>query len=149
MEELPIPGEAGHGPMADWPTGRLLATAARLVEHTWLDALGALGLSHAGLVALHLLENPASQRELAASARVENQTMSRTLERLERDGYVTRAKDPHDRRRHIVMRTEAGRRAWEAARDLEAKVFPDLEDPPALRAALLEIIRNGSSSRWK
>ena len=41
--------------MHDWPTGRLLSTAARLVEHAWVEALEQLGLSHAGLIVLHVL----------------------------------------------------------------------------------------------
>ncbi|GAA3727944.1 MarR family transcriptional regulator [Leifsonia bigeumensis] len=149
MDELVTPGEDEHGPMAAWPTGRLLSTAARLVEHAWLDALDELGLSHAGLVALHLLgDESTSQTELAERARVENQTMSRTLDRLERQGYVARERDPKDRRRHIVTRTQEGNRAWEAARTLEADVFPELSDPTALRSALLELIRAGTARRW-
>lgn len=149
MDEVATPGEDEHGPMLDWPTGRLLSTASRLVEHAWLDALDELGLSHAGLVALHILGDEAtSQTELAERARVENQTMSRTLDRLERQGYVTRERDPKDRRRHIVMRTMEGNRAWEAARTLEADVFPELSDPTALRSALLELISAGTARRW-
>lgn len=135
--------------MAEWPTGRLLSTASRLVEHAWLDALDELGLSHAGLVALHLLgDDLTSQTELAERARVENQTMSRTLDRLERQGYVARERDPRDRRRHIVRRTQDGSRAWQAARNLEADVFPELTDPVALRSALLELISAGTARRW-
>ena len=71
------------GMMHDWPTGRLLSTAARLVEHAWVEALEQLGLSHAGLIVLHVLgPGPLSQTELAKVARVEAQTMSRTLEGL-------------------------------------------------------------------
>jgi DNA-binding MarR family transcriptional regulator len=135
--------------MAEWPTGRLLATAARLVEHAWLEALDELGLSHAGLVALHLLgEEPTNQTALAERARVENQTMSRTLDRLEREGFVARERDPRDRRRHIVRRTAAGARAWEAARTLEEDVFPELADADALRDTLLDLIHSGTARRW-
>jgi DNA-binding MarR family transcriptional regulator len=135
--------------MAEWPTGRLLATAARLVEHAWLEALDELGLSHAGLVALHLLgEEPTNQTALAERARVENQTMSRTLDRLEREGFVARERDPRDRRRHIVRRTAAGARAWEAARTLEEDVFPELADADALRDTLLDLIHAGTARRW-
>lgn len=149
MDDAATPGEAEHGPMAEWPTGRLLSTASRLVEHAWLDALDAVGLSHAGLVALHLLgEESTSQSELAERARVENQTMSRTLDRLERQGYVARERDPRDRRRHIVRRTSEGNRAWEAARNLEADVFPQISEPTALRNALLELISAGTARRW-
>ncbi len=150
MDALTTPGEDEHGPMAAWPTGRLLSTASRLVEHAWLEALDELGLSHAGLVALHLLgDESTSQTELAELARVENQTMSRTLDRLERQGYVARERDPRDRRRHIVTRTPEGLRAWEAARNLEADVFPELSDASALRSALLELISAGTARRWQ
>lgn len=135
--------------MAGWPTGRLLSTAARLVEHAWVEALEQLGLTHAGLVVLHLLDaGPLSQTELARNARVEVQTMSRTLERLEREGYVGRAKHPDDGRRHVVTRTQAGERAWQSARTLEADFFPKAADNPEMRAALLRIIESTSAGRF-
>ncbi|MBB5633278.1 DNA-binding MarR family transcriptional regulator [Cryobacterium mesophilum] len=150
MEEIQEPAEAEHGPMAEWPTGRLLSTAARLVEHAWLDALDERGLSHAGLIALHLLgEEPTNQTDLAERARVENQTMSRTLDRLEREGYLLRERDPRDRRRHIVTRTAAGSAVWESTRSLESDVFPALTDPDGLRHALLELIKAGTARRWR
>jgi DNA-binding MarR family transcriptional regulator len=135
--------------MNSWPTGRLLSTAARLVEHAWAEALERQGLTHAGIIALHLLDGgPISQTELASRARVETQTMSRTIERLEREGFVVRHPDAADRRRHLVTRTEAGRLAWEQTRSLEAEVFPPLSDQDALRGTLLEIIRSSSEARW-
>jgi DNA-binding MarR family transcriptional regulator len=135
--------------MDAWPTGRLLSTAARMVEHAWSEALDQRGLTHAGIVALHLLgEGPLSQTDLARRARVETQTMSRTIERLEREGLVIRESDLRDRRRHVVTRTESGRAAWDATRTLEAEVFPPLADPQAMRDALLEIIRASAAKRW-
>ena len=132
-----------------WPTGRLLSMAARLVEHSWNDALEQRGLTHAGLIALHFLDaGPLSQTELARSARVENQTMSRTVERLERAGFVQREADPRDRRRQIVTRTDAGAEAWASTRTLEAEVFPHLDQPAQLRAQLVEIIQRSSEGRW-
>ena len=136
--------------MADWPTGRLLSTAARLVEHAWAEALEKQGLTHAGLIALHLLDaGPLSQTDLAKRARVENQTMSRTIERLEREGFVARTADAGDRRRRVVTRTNAGYRVWERTRTLEAELFPLLGDPDILRSTLLEIIRSSSGARWR
>ncbi len=136
--------------MASWPTGRLLSTAARLVEHRWIQTLERVGLTHAGLVVLHLLDaGPLSQTELAARAKVETQTMSRTLDRLEREGYVERERHPQDGRRHVITRTPAGRAAWESARTLEADLFPTLSDQSAIRQTLLEIIRASSAGRWE
>ncbi len=149
MDATPTPGEAEHGPMTEWPTGRLLSTASRLVEHAWLDALGDKGLSHAGFIALHIIgDKPASQTDLAARARVENQTMSRTLDRLEREGYIERERDPHDGRKHIITRTKQGAEAWNSARTLEADVFPQIAETQALRNALLELITAGTARRW-
>ena len=135
--------------MAHWPNGRLLSTAARLVEHAWVDALDSLGLTHAGLIVLHLLGSGAqSQTELARQARVQTQTMSRTLDRLQREGLVARIRDDRDARRHLVTRTDAGTAAWQKARTLEADVFPPLENADELRAALLQIIAASSAERW-
>jgi len=135
--------------MRDWPTGRLLSTASRMVEHAWLEALTALGLSHAGLIVLHLLESGAStQVDLAARARVEAQTMSRTVERLEREGFVERRSDAADRRRRLVERTPAGAEVFGRARRIEAELFPEVPDLPALREALLGIIGRSGGSRW-
>lgn len=132
-----------------WPTGRLLSMAARLVEHSWNDALEERGLTHAGLITLHFLENgPLSQTELARAARVENQTISRTVERLEREGFVRREADASDRRRQLVSRTEAGAAAWASTRGLEAELFPELERPEQLRSQLVEIIKRSSEGRW-
>lgn len=136
-------------PMDDWPIGRLLSTASRLVEHAWVDALDARGLTHAGMIALHFLDaGPLNQTELAQRARVEAQTMSRTIDRLERSGHVVREPDPRDRRRQVVTRTAAGGAAWESTKTLEGEVFPVVSDEAALRASLLEIIRRSSKDRW-
>jgi DNA-binding MarR family transcriptional regulator len=135
--------------MTGWPTGRLLSTAARLVEHAWIEGLEKLGLTHAGLIALHLLEGGAlSQRELAQRAKVQVQTMSRTLERLEREGYVARATDRADGRRRVVTRTGSGDRVWNEARTLEADLFPAASDNAELRQALLGIIAATSEGRF-
>lgn len=136
--------------MEHWPTGRLLSTAARLVEHAWVEALEARGLTHAGMIALHFLDaGPLTQSDLARLAKVENQTMSRTVERLERSGFIERRADPVDRRRQIVTRTAAGDAAWASTRSLESEVFPALQDSDRMRAGLLEIIRRSSEQRWK
>jgi DNA-binding MarR family transcriptional regulator len=144
-------GASGAAPdMQEWPTGRLLATASRLVEHAWIKSLDRLGLTHAGLVVLHLLqERPRSQTDLARLARVENQTISRTLERLQREGFVERKADPQDRRRHIVTVTPAGVDVWNSARTLERDMMPVVDEPEAFRASLLSIIAASAAKRWE
>lgn len=135
--------------MRDWPTGRLLAMAARLVDHEWHDALHDAGLTHAGLVVLDLLgDGPLAQAELARRARVEVQTMSRTVDRLEREGHVARTADPSDRRSRLVARTAAGESSWAQARSLEARAIPAVDDAEGLRAQLLQIVQALSARRW-
>ena len=135
--------------MDSWPTGRLLSTASRMVEHAWHGALAEIGLTHAGLIVLHLLQaGPVAQKALAASAHVEVQTMSRTIERLEREGHVERRSDPADRRRQLVSLTAKGTEAWRRAHRLEVDMFPGSLEHGPLRDALLEIIRSTSESRW-
>lgn len=133
----------------DWPTGRLLSTAARLVEHAWAGRLETVGLTHAGLIALHLLgEGARSQTDLARAARVQLQTMARTLERLERHGHVARARDDADARRVLVSRTPEGAALLESAQRLESEALPPVSDPEALRALLLEVVRSASGGRF-
>lgn len=151
-----MPADDTTGSPADdletWPTGRLLSAAARLVEHAWNAHLARWDLSHAGLAALHvLLAGPLTQRELAARVQVEDQTMSRTVERLERSGYVERHRDPDDRRRIVVSLTADGRAACLRAGDgaVAEGFFAALgEDLPPLRRALTAIVRHHSGLRW-
>ncbi|MCG5212805.1 MarR family winged helix-turn-helix transcriptional regulator [Streptosporangium sp. KLBMP 9127] len=103
-----------------WPTGRLLSMAARVVEGRFDDFLAARDLTHAGLIALHhVADGPLAQRQVATLCRVTDQTMSRTIERLGRAGYVERRTDEHDRRRVLVRITPTGREALAAVRHEE------------------------------
>jgi DNA-binding MarR family transcriptional regulator len=128
----------------DWPTGRLLSTAARLVEHEWNGWLTRHGLTHAGFLALHALDHgPMTQRQLAAAGRVEEQTMGRVVDRLERTGHVTRRRDPADRRRVLVERTGLGDEAWrvvQASEVADRLVDDALEDPERFRADLVRLV---------
>nr|WP_166640256.1 MarR family transcriptional regulator [Amycolatopsis sp. SID8362] len=127
--------------MSTWPTGRLLAVAARLVEQRWVTVLAHLGLTHAGLIALHSLrDGPLPQRTLAQHCQVTDQTMSRTLDRLAKAGFVTRTPDPADARRHLTRLTSAGRAVHEEAVRAEPALLGGLGADPAFRGRLLELI---------
>jgi DNA-binding MarR family transcriptional regulator len=136
-----------------WATGRLLSAAARLVEHEWNSHLAQWDLNHASLAVLHvLLGGPLTQRELAAAVQVEDQTMSRTVERLERSEYVERRRDDADRRRVVVSVTAAGRATCLRASDIEVAEglfeHESVEELQTLRRTLTGIIRHLSSQRW-
>lgn len=130
--------------LADWSLGRLLSTAARRVEHAWNQTLAERELTHAGLLVLHALSSgPATQRELARASRVEEQTMARVLDRLERTGHVSRTRDPADRRRRIVTRTSLGDRTFADLADSDVAdrlVARSLNDQVAFRAELVRLV---------
>lgn len=133
--------------LSTWPTGRLLAVAARLVEHRWAAVLDDLGLTHAGLIALHTLrDGPLPQRTLAQRCQVTDQTISRTLDRLAKAGFVTRSPDPADARRHVTRLTTRGRAVHERAVRAEPAVLGDLGEDAAFRAGLLQVITRLSAA---
>ncbi|QFU92632.1 MarR family winged helix-turn-helix transcriptional regulator [Amycolatopsis sp. YIM 10] len=146
-----VPAAADAGDVSSWPTGRLLSVAARVVESRFDDVLDGLGLTHAGLIVLHHLDaEPRSQRQLAVLCRVTDQTMSRTIERLQRNGFVARENDVADRRRTIVRLTAAGRRVLASARREEREselLLGVVDDYDDFRAQLLKLVRHAGPGR--
>jgi DNA-binding MarR family transcriptional regulator len=148
------PGDRdGFDDLDDWPTGRLLSTAARLVEGAWSARLAERGLTHAGLMAMHELHvhGALPLLDLASGCQVTAQTMTRTVDRLERDGMVVRGRDTRDRRRVRVALTADGEAALAEASDMSAaepELLGGLVDLAALRANLVAIVEHvGDSSR--
>lgn len=88
-----------------------------------------LGSGQPKLLAYLAAGGPCHQRELADFYEVDPAAVSRMLEALERNGFVTRRPDENSRRRDIVEITDKGRRAheqWEArCRELEAVMLSD------------------------
>jgi len=133
--------------LGGWPTGRLLSMAARLVEGAWAARLAEQGLTHAGLMALHELDNegPLAVHDLAARCQVTPQTMTRTVDRLKRDSLVERQRAQHDRRTVEVSLTPGGRRAYLQAADMSAaepELLGGVVDLPLLRANLMAIVEH-------
>jgi DNA-binding MarR family transcriptional regulator len=134
--------------MDHWPTGRLLSTAARLVEHSWNEKLGAIGLTHAGVIAIEVLaaKGPMTQAQLAQYVRVQAQTMGKTLSRLETHGHIARVRSTSDRRSQVVSLTERGQEAVTAAVEMERSVLAAASiDPDVLRQELQAVVRELAS----
>ncbi|WP_442545509.1 MarR family winged helix-turn-helix transcriptional regulator [Arthrobacter sp. KN11-1C] len=130
--------------MERWPTGRLLSTAARLVEHAWNEKLRGMDLTHAGVIVMEVLavNGPTTQSMLAQIVRVQAQTMGKTLTRLEAHGHVSRARSMSDRRSQVVSLTEAGERTLGLATQLEREVLaPVPVDTAKLRRELQALVR--------
>jgi DNA-binding MarR family transcriptional regulator len=137
--------------LEQWPTGRLLTTAARLVEHAWNERLVSIGVTHAGVIALGVLESQGAmtQANLAQMVRVQAQTMGKTLSRLEARGHISRARSDVDRRSHAVSITPAGRRALSEAQDVERTLIAgDGLISNELRSHLQSVIRDLGAPRW-
>ncbi len=144
-------GAVGDDAVERWATGRLLSTAARLVEHAWDAHLARWGLNHASFAVLWMLDRgPLAQRTLAVAASVQDQTMSRMLERLERLGYVERRRSAQDRRQVLVSLTAEGDRVRALAQDDElaesllSRAVPDLGP---LRSDLVALVRHLTRDR--
>ncbi|MEZ2391369.1 MarR family winged helix-turn-helix transcriptional regulator [bacterium RCC_150] len=126
-----------------WPTGRLLSTAARLSTHAWNEHLKSADLTHAGFVALDVLTTtgPLTPSRLAQIVHVKAQTIGRILARLERHGYVTRKRNPKDRRLMLVTVTESGAHVLKQAVESEQQLLSLALDTQALRHDLKLIVR--------
>ncbi|WP_413228300.1 MarR family winged helix-turn-helix transcriptional regulator [Arthrobacter sp. AET 35A] len=131
-----------------WSTGRLLSTAARLYETSFNHALTGVGVSHAGLSVLRVLEvqEKISQHELAGILHVQPQTMGKTIERLELTQHLFRTRSTADRRMQVVSITDKGRDAVKFAHTIEDSLgAPDDVPVEELRSSLEAIIDQLSS----
>ncbi len=72
---------------------------------------------------------PISQQELGAALRIDPSNLVGLLDALQRDGFVVRARDAADRRRHLVGLTDAGHRRLESAKRATAEAEADLLAP--------------------
>lgn len=142
MPRRPLP----DGLPADRPVeiaNRLNSAAIHLLRRIARDD-GLDGVTGARLSALSVLVygGPMSNGALARRERVSTPTMTRLVDALVRDGYVTRAEVPEDRRQTRLSPTAAGRALMERgrARRIErlAAELVDLpaDDLDALEAAL-------------
>ncbi|MFG1665544.1 MarR family winged helix-turn-helix transcriptional regulator [Streptomyces sp. Y7] len=98
-----------------------LSTRAR--QHERLMALAGVPLDRAAVALLRQVADtePLRPGELAARLGVEASHVTRTVQQLQKSGYVTRVPDPQDRRAQRIELTEAGRQAIARVRDAGAR----------------------------
>jgi len=92
----------------------LRTVIGRLVRR--LRSEGTLPLQQASVLGRLEREGPHTTSALAAAERVRPQSMAQTIADLERDGFVARRPDPHDRRQLLLELTDAGRGALHGER---------------------------------
>ncbi|MCX6497835.1 MAG: MarR family transcriptional regulator [Arthrobacter sp.] len=116
--------------------------AARVVERRKDQALAALGLTHAAVIALQGLHAGAmNQEQLARRIGVQSQSLGKVLGRLEVSGLVTRTRDQQDRRQLNVALTPSGSSALATAHQIERDALPeDLEGWTTLQRDLVRIL---------
>ncbi|MCU1633135.1 MAG: MarR family transcriptional regulator [Micrococcaceae bacterium] len=107
--------------LEEWSTSRLLTTAARLVDHAWNERLLNIGITHAGYTTLGVLsrEGTMTGAKLALAVHVQAQTIGKTIEKLERQGFISRIRDSIDRRSQRITISPAGTHALAQAEDIE------------------------------
>ncbi|MEU0221897.1 MarR family transcriptional regulator, partial [Streptomyces sp. NPDC006265] len=94
-----------------------LSTRAR--QHDRLMALAGVPLDRAAVALLRQIADsePLRPGELAARLGVEASHVTRTVQQLQKSGYVTRVPDPDDRRAQRIELTDAGGEASARFRD--------------------------------
>jgi len=127
-------------------TAVLLSRLAKQVYRR-SDALG-LQLRHVVALSYVLDHDSCPQQELADAFCMDANNVVLLLNELEQLGYVTRLRDPHDRRRHVVQLTPAGRTALKAAEvaqeAIEDQVLATLDEHErsTLRELLMRALRD-------
>jgi MarR family transcriptional regulator for hemolysin len=126
-----------------------LHTSARLWRLALDKRLKHLGIGQSGWMTIAMIAKagePMSQRALADLVGVEGPSMVSMLDRLERDGFVTRTPSALDRRVKLVHLTDAGKTIYaevlKEATPFRAGLLADV-DQEALAAAtvLLETLK--------
>jgi len=125
--------------------GLLFVRLAHVSRARLTEALEGMGLRPADFAVLHNLAEAggATQLQLARALRIHPSNLVAMLDGLEARGLLVRARDPADRRRHVVALTKAGAKrlvaAQAAAEDAERQLLEPLE--PAERVELEGLLR--------
>src|SRR6266508_1947870 len=104
-------GAAGDVFVIEDSLGYLVNFAAKLFARVHTACLAAHGASLGQWAVLLFLwaQDGQSQTELSRQVAIEDATMVRTIDRMERDGLVRRVRNPHDRRQLNIFLTDKGR----------------------------------------
>ncbi|GGT46435.1 MarR family winged helix-turn-helix transcriptional regulator [Nonomuraea spiralis] len=102
------------------PIGLRLSGTARQVSRAFDDALAQAGGSTPAWQVLVSLKSRklGNQRELAEAMGIQGATLTHHLNTMERDGLLTRRRDPDNRRVHVVELTEEGERLFHRLREV-------------------------------
>jgi DNA-binding MarR family transcriptional regulator len=125
-------------------TSSRVTLAGRKLTTVFAENLRPLGLAPAQFLVLQELwaEPALTQRDLVARCVVEQATMAATLQRMERDGLITREPHPDDQRARLIRPTAHAVALRAPALAVAAAVDADLMAPldAAERATLVDLL---------
>jgi MarR family transcriptional regulator for hemolysin len=135
---------------ADLPIGLLVSRTAKTLSRAFDDALVAAGGSTPTWLVLLALTSAdhRTQGELADAVGVRQPTLTHHLDAMERAGFVTRVREPDNRRVQRVVVTEAGHtlflRLRRAAGSFDGRLRAGLADDEVaeLRRVLAQLTEN-------
>ena len=110
-------------PSHEEPLPRVIVFTAKSIRAYFEDALAEAGASLATWVVLSGIDRGRwdNQRGLARDLRIEGATLTRHLDRLEREGLIVRTRDPEDRRQVRAGLTAAGRALHDTLKAIATK----------------------------
>lgn len=121
---------------------------ARALEQALNEELTQHGITYRQwqVLAWLALEGELTQSQLAEKLRIEAPTLVGILDRMERDGWITRQPDAHDRRKKLIRPTPRVQPVWEtvarAARQVRARASQHLTpDELHLLKKIMTVIR--------
>ncbi|MBV8933756.1 MAG: MarR family transcriptional regulator [Kutzneria sp.] len=139
------------------PTGMLLRFAhhhARAAANEALRPLD-LDLRHVGVLAVLSEHGPQTQRQLIDAVELDKSSMVYVIDKLERQGLVSRERTPADRRAYAVTVSDHGRGQLKKAISIATEVMDELlesftaDDVRQLNDMLRRIISNSRERRQR
>jgi MarR family transcriptional regulator for hemolysin len=134
------------------PIGLQLARSAKVASRAFDETMEAAGGTRATWLILLSLKTQklGNQRALAEEVGIEGATLTHHLNAMETSGLVRRARDPENRRAHLVELTAEGERAFHrlraAAGAFDRRLRAGLSEADLDRlGALLEHLRQNAS----
>jgi DNA-binding MarR family transcriptional regulator len=103
--------------------------ASGVLESRVEARLSEVGLSLAKLAALHQLSQAGESLplgQLAERLSCVKSNVTQLVDRLEADGFVSRAADPNDRRSRLAVLTASGRKAYAKGSEIQLQVEKEL-----------------------
>jgi MarR family transcriptional regulator, transcriptional regulator for hemolysin len=94
--------------------GYWVCQASHALQRAFNEELAPQGVTfrQAQVLACLALEGQLSQTDLAERMRIEPPTLVGILDRMERDGWIRRNGDKHDRRKKLIQPTPAAKPVW-------------------------------------